>query len=133
MGVIRISREAIKQDLKNGLTRLSNDVKFDPRIGCIQNKYGLTTEQVKEIFKHPELKGLKTLNPKDKVVFIEDEIGTPENGSMSTTTISYGTVIDPIMDAELPSSDINPAIDFNAENTLDSVPTEEENPSSNLF
>jgi replication initiation and membrane attachment protein DnaB len=74
MARIFLSIEGIKQDLKQGVTRLQSDPNYDSNLGSIQEKYGLSKTQVQNVFKDPRLKGLKTIKPKaeTEIVFQED-------------------------------------------------------------
>ena len=55
----------IQDLLKQGFTRLKKD---DLGNGSIQEKYDLTTSQVKDLFQHEKLKGLKVKVPGVTVV-----------------------------------------------------------------
>lgn len=69
----RITVSGILEDLRNGLTRTSNDKYYDEERGCIQEKYNLSTNDLKALFQHPMLKGKKTIRQKElSFVLIED-------------------------------------------------------------
>lgn len=55
-----VTLSEIKTDIENGLTRPE-----------IKNKYGLTGQDMKNIFSHPKLKGVKA--KKTSIIFIDDE------------------------------------------------------------
>jgi len=59
---IKISE--ILEYLAKGYTRLKVDKNYDPKVGSIQEKYELNRSQIAELFKHPKLKGRKTISPK---------------------------------------------------------------------
>jgi hypothetical protein len=62
----QITVSGIKVDLANGLTR--------PQI---QAKYNLTGKDLKDLFSHPKLKGLKT-KPAPSFILTDDEEGIDE-------------------------------------------------------
>ena len=59
---IKISE--ILEHLTSGYTRLKADKNYDSKVGSIQEKYELSRSQIAELFKHPKLKGRKTISPK---------------------------------------------------------------------
>lgn len=76
---IRLTISGLIDDLKNGITRLVGDPGYDPERGSIEEKYGLNKTEVKEIFKHDKLIGLKVRIPKKKrYVLVDDETETVE-------------------------------------------------------
>ncbi len=66
--------------LKKGYSRYRKDNKG---YGSIQEKYGLSVNQIKELFSHEGLKGLKTKLPGIKVI---DDRPTTSSTTTSTTT-----------------------------------------------
>lgn len=64
-----ITTSGVLTDLKNGYTRLKKD---DRGFGSIEEKYGLTVDEVKELFQTPSLKAKKTAVPKRKLEIIDD-------------------------------------------------------------
>jgi len=56
MNTVKISVTAVKEDLKNGLTRLKSK---DNGKGSIEEKYGLTQSEVKRLFNDERLKGIR--------------------------------------------------------------------------
>ncbi len=90
MAQIILSIEGIKQDLKQGLTRLSSDPNHDPKIGSIEEKYALSKTQVQAVFKDPRLKGLKTVKPKtkDDITFQEDLNDALPEGTLNVSGVS---------------------------------------------
>jgi len=67
----QLTVSGIKNDLDQGLSRPE-----------IQAKYGLSTRDLKSVFSHPKLKGLKT-KPVPQFVLVDDEeadviVATPE-------------------------------------------------------
>lgn len=64
-----ITTSGVLADLKNGFTRLKKD---DVGFGSIQEKYGLSVDEVKELFQTPSLKAKKTAIPKRKLEIIDD-------------------------------------------------------------
>ena len=61
-------KNIVIQDLinhvKNGVTRCIGDPKYDEKLGSIEELYGLSQKEVKELFKHPYLKGLRISSKK---------------------------------------------------------------------
>lgn len=73
-------------DLKSGITRCKGDLGYEEEKGSIQEKYNLAKSDVKEIFKHPELMGIKVSKPKKpKYILINDKV------SGSTTNVEAPT------------------------------------------
>lgn len=64
-----ITTSGILADLKSGYTRFKKD---DKGFGSIEEKYGLTVNEVKELFQTPSLKARKTAEPKRKLEIIDD-------------------------------------------------------------
>src|SRR6218665_490738 len=62
---IELSISNLINDLKNGITRCKDDLGYDASRGSVEEKYGLTKAEVKEIFKEPKLVGLKVRVPKE--------------------------------------------------------------------
>ena len=60
MEQIRVTASQVLADLRAGLTRTNKDKFYNPELGCIKEKYNLTTSQLKQIFASPSLKGKKT-------------------------------------------------------------------------
>lgn len=56
----QIKLSDIIDDLNSGYTKTNSEKLYNPEIGSIQEKYGLTDKEVKYLFKHPKLKGVKT-------------------------------------------------------------------------
>lgn len=46
--------------LENGVTRYSDSPEHDPQVGSIEERYGLSKQEVKRMFEHPLLAGKKT-------------------------------------------------------------------------
>lgn len=64
-----LTTSGVLADLKNGYTRFKKD---DKGFGSIEEKYGLTVNEVKELFQTPSLKARKTAEPKRKLEIIDD-------------------------------------------------------------
>jgi len=56
---IKISLKGIIADLENGLTRTKEDTNYNAEVGCIQDKYNLTSTDLRTLFQHSMLKGLR--------------------------------------------------------------------------
>lgn len=85
--MIEITLSGIKQDLANGVTRCKGDTGYSEERGSIEEKYGLSKTEVKELFKDKDLIGLKVRVPKAKRwVLIKDQTVEAE-----TPTSPYGT------------------------------------------
>lgn len=67
--VMSLTTSGVLADLKNGYTRFKKD---DKGYGSIEEKYGLTVDEVKEVFKLDSLKARKTAVPKRKLEIIDD-------------------------------------------------------------
>lgn len=61
---ITVTVSQLLNDLANGITRCKGDTGYDESRGSVEEKYGLTKESVKEIFRHPKLANLKVKIPK---------------------------------------------------------------------
>lgn len=73
--MIEITLSGIKQDLANGVTRCKGDTGYSEERGSIEEKYGLSKTEVKELFKDKDLIGLKVRVPKAKRwVLIKDQV-----------------------------------------------------------
>ena len=72
----KITVSGILQDLENGLTRTRTSKNYNEEIGCIQDKYNLTSYDLEMLFKHPKLKGRKTHAVKVTTFILEDD--TPD-------------------------------------------------------
>lgn len=83
-----ITTSGVLADLKNGYTRLKRD---DLGYGSIEEKYGLTEKEVKELFQTPSLKAKKTALPKRKLEIIDDLSLPQASDSTAPTTPSIGT------------------------------------------
>jgi hypothetical protein len=80
----KISLKGISEDVANGLTRLKDDPNYNATIGSIQEKYELTASQVKDLFKHSALKGLRVKPVKEPgFEIIEDLEVKPKTESAS--------------------------------------------------
>jgi hypothetical protein len=88
-----ITTSGILKDLKSGYTRFKKD---DKGYGSIEEKYGLTVDEVKELFKLDSLKARKTAEPKRKLEIIDDlaqptNITVPRAEVVAITPGSIGT------------------------------------------
>ncbi len=81
-------------DLNNGITRLKGDTGYNPELGSIEEKYGITKTDVKEIFKHPQLKNLRIKTSATVNYVLEDDVtpkvddGKTVNSESSTASTS---------------------------------------------
>jgi len=71
---VQLTVSGIQGDLKNGLTRAQ-----------IQAKYGLSNKDLKGVFTHPKLKGLKT-KPAPAFVLTDDTVDSAEEDVANDTT-----------------------------------------------
>jgi hypothetical protein len=72
--MIEITLSGIKQDLANGVTRCKGDTGYSEERGSIEEKYGLSKSEVKDLFKDSDLIGIKVRVPKTKRwVLIKDQ------------------------------------------------------------
>jgi len=68
-----ISIQDVIQYLHSGLTRKIGDNHYNAELGSVQEKYGLTPDEVNDLFRDPRLKNKKVLVPKvSRIVIIED-------------------------------------------------------------
>lgn len=82
----QISIRSLIEDLGNGITRCEGDTGYDQQRGSIQEKYGLSKTDVKKIFQHPKLKGLKVRVPQEESFELIDDVGEEE----TITTARFG-------------------------------------------
>ena len=82
----QISIRSLMEDLSNGITRCEGDTGYDPQRGSIQEKYGLSKTDVKKIFQHPKLKGLKVRVPQEESFELIDDVDEKE----TITTARFG-------------------------------------------
>ena len=94
---IEIKLSVILQDLKDGYTRLKTDKNYDPKVGSIQEKYGLNGIQVFELFKHDKLKGKKTIIKKEPAFLLIDDIDSPTGEALVE-------VVEEVESTQFPSS-----------------------------
>lgn len=73
---IRVTISQLLNDLNNGITRCKNDTGYDEKRGSVEEKYGLTKEAVKEIFRHPKLANLRVRIPtiEEKIYELVDDV-----------------------------------------------------------
>ena len=79
-------------DLNNGITRCKGDTGYNAELGSIEEKYGISKNDVKEIFKHPQLKNLRIKTSSTPNYVLQDDV-TPkvedkavDNSNASTST-----------------------------------------------
>lgn len=83
-----ISIREVLNHLDNGVTRVTDSAGYDPAIGSIEEKYGLSKAEVKEMFQHPLLKNKKT-KPARSFRLIDD-VTVPEEATSTQRTPAYG-------------------------------------------
>lgn len=70
---IQVSTNQIRKWLKEGVTRRKGDSNYNPELGSVEEKYGMSVSDVNLLFKDYRLRGLKVITPKPKsFVIIED-------------------------------------------------------------
>lgn len=74
---IKLTVSGIMMDLENGLDR-----------AAIATKYGLTSGEVNEVFKHPKLKGLRAKRKITRITLIDD---TSDSGEISSAMVTEET------------------------------------------
>ena len=104
---IEIKISNILEDLRNGYTRIKNDKKYDPKIGSIQEKYGLNRIQVFELFKHDKLKGKKTITKKEPAFTIIDDT----NGEVVPEVEEVEAVEEVVEEVSTPDTETSTDID----------------------
>ena len=107
---IEIKISNILEDLRNGYTRIKNDKKYDPKIGSIQEKYGLNRIQVFELFKHDKLKGKKTITKKEPAFTIIDDT----NGEVVPEVEEVEAVEEVVEEVSTPDTETSTDIDDTA-------------------
>lgn len=70
---IKLTISGLIEDLRNGITRCEGDVNYSKERGSIQEKYGLTKAEVKDIFKNPKLAGIKVRNVQNPRYILTDD------------------------------------------------------------
>jgi hypothetical protein len=71
---IKLSVSGIMMDLENGLDRTA-----------IATKYGMSTGEVNEVFKHPKLKGLRPKRKTTRITLIDD---TEDDGTATSALLA---------------------------------------------
>lgn len=71
---VHLKISLLREDLKNGLTRCKDDKNYNSEVGSIEEKYGLSKDDVKEVFKHPKLRQLKTIPVRIANFVLEDDL-----------------------------------------------------------
>jgi len=72
--------------LHSGYTRTTSSTAYNSEIGCIQDYYGLSDDDVKLLFTHPKLKKVRTKQPSKNINDVFNIIDNVE----STTTETNG-------------------------------------------
>lgn len=75
---VKITISGIITDLENGLTRTKDDANYNPEIGSIQEKYNISVNDVKTLFQHSKLKGLRVKPVKKPGFELIDDTETTE-------------------------------------------------------
>ena len=71
----KISINEVKQLCAKGYARTTDANNYDSSIGSIEEHYGLPKDQVKLMFTHPALKGVRTLTKKAELFeLVEDTV-----------------------------------------------------------
>lgn len=97
---VKVSLRAVTAGISSGVTRCIGDAGYNAELGSIQEMYSLNKTQVKELFRHPQLKGLRVrvaVEPAFEIVddLTEEESSTmnaPSYGEPTATMISSGTL-----------------------------------------
>lgn len=76
----------ILEDLNNGLTRTKANRAYNPEIGCIQDKYDLSSFEMETLFAHPKLKGRKTKQRKQVTFTLIDDVN--EDGDVQDIAVT---------------------------------------------
>lgn len=82
-----LTTSGVLADLRNGYTRFKKD---DKGFGSIEEKYGLTVNEVKELFQVDSLKARKTIAPKRKLEIIDD-LAQPQAQVTASPVITLAT------------------------------------------
>ena len=76
---VQISLRSVIEDLNNGVTRCKGDTGYSEERGSIQEKYGLNKSQVREMFKHPQLKNIRVRVPVEPAFELIEDVEEGEN------------------------------------------------------
>ena len=86
--------------LKNGVTRWKKE---DLGFGSLEEIYGLTFTEVKELIDHPKIKGVKTKIPTMRIIDdTEGEISTEETAEETTPVETKVEVAAPVIKTPAP-------------------------------
>lgn len=78
-------------DLNNGITRCKGDTGYNPELGSIEEKYGISKSDVREIFKHPQLKNLRIKTNTTNYVLQDDVTPKVEDKAVDNSNASTST------------------------------------------
>jgi hypothetical protein len=78
---LKLSVSGIIMDLENGLDRTA-----------IATKYGMSSTEVNEVFKHPKLKGLRPKRKTTRITLIDD---TTDEGQAASAIVEEPMEVDP--------------------------------------
>ena len=90
---VSISIEDVKAHLTNGITRCVGDAGYNAKLGSIQEKYGLSKVEVKQLFNDERLQGLRVKPVKIPAFIIqEDEVNNEILAGPGTETPAEAAV-----------------------------------------
>lgn len=102
--VVRLSE--VIEALDRGVTRCVGDTGYNAQIGSIEEMYGLSKTDVKELFKHEKLKGRRVKTaPKFRLVddldsegnvVTEEQATEPDGSPQETNEISEAAIESPV-------------------------------------
>lgn len=108
MKEIKVSE--VLNHLKNGVTRWKKE---NLGFGSLEEIYGLTFTEVKELIDHPKIKGVKTKIPTMKI--IDDTDGEPTTEETTEETTPVETKVEVAPPVYKPSAPITAAIQTTVE------------------
>ena len=85
---VKVSLKAVISALSNGVTRCIGDTLYDAERGSVQEMYDLNKTQVKELFKHPQLQGIRVRVPVVPAFEIIEDLTEEEGQTMNAP--AYG-------------------------------------------
>ncbi len=88
--VVEVKITDLIEFLKQGVTRCKGDLNYSAEVGSIEEKYNLTKDEVKEIFKHPKLAGIRVRPLKEKSFNLVDDT-TPNEPLETKPTLGAPT------------------------------------------
>lgn len=87
---IKISIKGLIEDINNGYTRLKGDTGYNEKIGSVEEKYGISKADVREIFKNSQLVNLRVKPVKEKAYELIDDVTVVEPNTSEPEKVIFG-------------------------------------------